>query len=294
MKLTKLSDVRAILAEHDIHPLKTLGQNFLIDANILGIILQTAALNAQDEILEIGAGLGILTEPLTRTAQRVVAVEKDARLCAVLRERLACCSNFHLIEADMLEVDHAALLRSGINKVVANLPYSVGSAILVNLLQCPNAPAQIVITLQQEVAERLAAQPGNRDFGLLSLWSQAHYHVEIRKTISPTCFFPPPRVNSAIIRFVRKASSGLPEAQRAFFYALTKHAFAQRRKQLQNILTDATITIHPTKPAKTAPLIYHLAPASIRTAFAALQLNPRCRPEELGVELWIQLAGHLI
>ena len=204
MKLTRISDVHAILAEWDIRPQKSLGQNFLIDANILGILLDTAGITAGDEVLEIGTGLGVLTEPLARVARRVVTVEKDPRLWPFLKERLKAFPNVELVCGDMLQVDHEALFRSGISKVVANLPYSVGSAILVNLVQAETPPAQLTVTLQQEVAKRLTAKPGHKDFGLLTLWTQLRYDVAIRKTVSPTCFYPAPGVSSTILNLVRQ------------------------------------------------------------------------------------------
>lgn len=305
MKLTRLTDVHAILTEWDIRPQKSLGQNFLIDANILGIMLDTAAIEPEDEVLEIGAGLGVLTESLAKNARRVVTVEKDRRLWPFLKERLEPFSNVELICGDMMAVDHEELFRSGINKVVANLPYSVGCAILVNLVQAETPPAQLTVTLQQEVAARLTAKPGRKDFGLLTLWSQAQYDVVIRKTISPTCFYPTPGVSSAIINFVRrertladtKSPLATPEAgkcqDRHFFYALTKFAFAQRRKQLKTILCDACVACSMIERLRESPVEIHLTTENVLKTFNDLKIDPRARPEELSVEQWCRLANAL-
>lgn len=300
MKLTRISDVHAILAEWDIRPQKSLGQNFLIDANILGIMLDTAGITAGDEVLEIGTGLGVLTEPLARAARRVVTVEKDPRLWPLLKERLQAFPNVELICGDMMKVDHEALFRSGISKVVANLPYSVGSAILVNLVQAATPPKQLTVTLQQEVAKRLIAKPGHNDFGLLTLWTQVRYDVTIRKTVSPTCFYPAPGVSSAIVNLARQEWPADVKAgevfsvqgsvddskDRYFFYALTKFAFAHRRKQLKTILCDANIVAH-------SGIETHLTAEDVLAAFRELGIDPRTRPEDLSVALWRRLAHAL-
>jgi len=304
MKLTRISDVHAIMAEWDIRPQKSLGQNFLIDANILGIMLATADITAGDEVLEIGTGLGVLTEPLARVARRVVTVEKDPRLWPLLKERLKAFPNVELVCGDMMKVDHEALFRSGINKVVANLPYSVGSAILVNLVQAETPPAQLTVTLQQEVAARLTAKPGHKDFGLLTLWTQLRYDVAIRKTVSSTCFYPAPGVSSTILNLVRQERPGDVTTQvfsvrgsvfdrpagkfqdRHFFYALTKFAFAHRRKQLKTILGDANIVTH-------SGIQVQLSAEDVLATFRELGIDPRTRPEDLSVETWRRLAHAL-
>lgn len=311
MKLTRISDVHAILTEWDIRPQKSLGQNFLIDANILEIMLDTAGIKAEDEVLEIGAGLGVLTEPLARMARRVVTVEKDPRLWPLLKERLKAFPNVELICGDMMQVDHEALFRSGIGKVVANLPYSVGSAILVNLVQASTPPAQLTVTLQQEVAARLTAKPGHKDFGLLTLWTQLRYDVAIRKTVSPTCFYPAPGVSSTILNLVRKerptdattevfgvrcAGFDRPmddSKDRQFFYALTKFAFAHRRKQLKTILCDANIRYSASERLGDLAIESHLNTENVFAALQELGIDPRTRPEELSVEQWRRLAHAL-
>jgi 16S rRNA (adenine1518-N6/adenine1519-N6)-dimethyltransferase len=277
MKPTRPSEVRALLEELDFQPLRSLGQNFLIDANILAIMIDAAAIAPDDEILEVGAGLGVLTEPLAEKARRVVTVEKDRRLCAFLEERLKRFPNVELICADMLRLDHEALLASGITQVVANLPYSVGGAILVNFLHARALPRRMTITLQLEVARRLAAAPGHKDYGLLSLWSQLTYTVKIRKIISPSCYYPAPIVRSAILQLVRREPEGLDPADRKFFYALTKFAFTQRRKQLGTVF-------------RAAPVPWNLTATRVETAFKDLDLDLRARPEALSVTDWWRLA----
>ncbi|MBI2438362.1 MAG: ribosomal RNA small subunit methyltransferase A [Lentisphaerae bacterium] len=313
MKLTGPSAVRAFLAEWKVRPQKTLGQNFLVDGNILEIILATAGIKSEDQVLEIGTGLGVLTEPLARAARRVVTVEKDPRMWPLLRQRLQCFPNVELVCQDALKMDLEALLRSGINKVVANLPYSAGSAILVKLLQAQTPPAQLTVMLQQDVALRLTAKPHHKQFGLLALWSQLRYDVAIGKTVSPRCFYPAPAVRSAIINLVRRerpadVTTGevfsvrgsvfnrpMDDCQdRHFFYALTKFAFARRRKQLKTILSSASITVPAqARPGPSPPRQLALAAEDVRKALQELGIDPRARPEDLSVEMWRSLADAL-
>ncbi len=277
MNPTHPSEVRALLAELSFRPRKALGQNFLIDANIRAILLAGAAVAPEDAVLEVGAGLGALTEPLAGLARRVVTVEKDPRLCDYLKQRLQRFPNVELICADMLSLDHEKLLASGITQVVANLPYSVGSAILVNFLQARTPPRRMTLTLQHEVARRLAANPGDKDFGLLSLWSQLSYAVMIRKIVSPTCFYPAPKVRSAILQLNRREPLEPAAAAREYFFALTKFAFSRRRKQLGPALGGASACLQ-------------LTPELVAAAFRDLALDPRSRPEELTVAQWRRLA----
>ncbi len=277
--LTKLSDVRRLIERWNLRPQKPLGQNFLIDANILGILLETAAVSAADRVIEVGPGLGVVTEPLARSAGHVVAVEKDPRLWPLLEERLAPYPNVDLVRGDILELDLERLLGSGIDKVVSNLPYSVGSAILVNFVRAAAPPASLTVTLQQEVADRLTAAPGCKAFGLLTLWTQLRYDVSIRKLVNPGCFYPAPGVRSAILSLKRRAEPDPLPQERAFFYALTKRAFAGRRKQLGTVLAQA-------------------GPALARAAregapWREAGIDPRTRPEELGVSDWLRLSRAL-
>ncbi len=292
MKLTSLADVRALLAEHDIQPRKTLGQNFLIDANILEILLATADVTSADAVLEVGAGLGVLTEPLARAARRVVAVEKDPRLWPLLEARLAAFPNVTLLRADMLAVDHETLLRTGITRAVGNLPYSAGSAILVNLVRAAAPPARMTVTLQEEVARRLTAAPSSKAFGLLTLWCRLRYDIVPRKTVSPTCFYPAPSIRSVILALTRRATPDPPPPVRALFYALTKFAFARRRKQLRTIFVDAAVPVPPLPSAAgaTPPAVLRLDRGSLLATFASLGRDPRARPEDLDADAWRALA----
>jgi 16S rRNA (adenine1518-N6/adenine1519-N6)-dimethyltransferase len=273
MKLTKPSDVRTLLAALDFHPSRELGQNFLIDANILNILLDAAELTQRDQVLEVGPGLGVLTEGLLHRAGRVCAVEKDGRLFQWLEKKFAAFPSLGILHADILDVDLAALLAQGVNKCVANLPYSVASRFLVDLLNTPLPPERIVVTVQLEVAERFAATPGTHDFGLVSVLAQLAYAVRIHKRISPTCFWPPPEVTSAILVLERRVAPLAVVANRAALLHLLKYCFSKRRKQLGTILREEFSTAEK--------------------VLGALGIPATTRPEQLSPVEWARLCAAL-
>lgn len=271
LKLTKPSDVAALLQARGIKPNKVLGQNFLIDQNILRIIVDAGELTKDDVVFEIGPGLGVLTAPLLERAGRVIAVEKDSGLHALLRDRYANEPRIELIHADVMDVSLPELLARGITKVVANLPYAVGTRILVDLFEQPNGPQRYVVTVQKEVGDRLAAKPSSDDYGLLALLAQLDHEVKVHKVVSNGCFFPPPQIKSAIVVIQRLAKPRVDLLDRAKFKSLLKLAFSQRRKQIATIL-------HGFTPDPAA-------------ALAAANLDPRERPENISIQVWGLLAN---
>lgn len=237
MNPTRPSDVAALLRELDFVPSRVLGQNFLIDGNILSIILESASVTPVDQVLEIGAGLGVLTTPLLDRAGTVTAVEKDDRLFAYLQTALGGHAGLSLVHADVLDLDLPAMVAAGITRVVANLPYGVASRVLVELALAPSPPTAMVITVQKEVADRLAAPPGGKTYGALSVFAQLAYRATIRKTIRPSCFLPPPQIDSALVVLRRRDPAPSPAPAR--FRDMVKHVFSQRRKQLGTIFRQA-------------------------------------------------------
>ena len=264
--LTRPSEVRALLTQLDFHPSRILGQNFLIDRNILNILLEAAALRPGDAVVEVGPGLGVLTGALLERAATVAAVEKDRRLAAYLRQRFADSPKLTLLESDVLDCDFAALFpRAGL-KLVANLPYAVAARLLVELTAILHPPALIVVTIQREVADRLVAAPGSDDYGLLSILMQRHYAIETVKHIAPSCFWPPPEVQSSISKLeLRPAPLGGPADELAL-RALLRHAFSRRRKTMARSLRD-------------------LVPDPL-PALAAAGIPPAERAEQVPPETW--------
>jgi len=280
MNLTSVSQVHDILDDLGIRPSKALGQSFLIDKNILGILIKTARLSGDDQVLEVGPGLGVVTEQLLRRVRSVTAVEKDGRLFDFLVRRFRGEPVLKLLHKDALDLDIGDLVKSGVNKVVSNLPYYAGSRILINLVTADAAPPQIVVTIQREVAERLTARPGRRDCGMLSVWSNLIYRANLVKTVSPSCFWPQPEVRSAVVSMTAHGRFSLEPEQKRVFYRVTKHAFTHRRKQMTTILSRAPCTLN-------------VCAERGRKLMNELHIEARARPENLTIDNWCALARSL-
>jgi 16S rRNA (adenine1518-N6/adenine1519-N6)-dimethyltransferase len=229
------AEIRAILRRHDLHLKKRLGQHFLASAAILDRIVARAELSPRDAVLEVGAGLGTLTRRLAEQAGCVVAVEVDETLIPALREATAPYPHVRIVRADVLRLDLPSLFPAGfVRKVVSNLPYRIASTLIVRLLEEVGGLERLVLTVQREVAERLVAAPGTKDYGLLTLLVRYRAHAEVAERIPPTAFLPPPRVESAVV--VLRPHAPPEVADEALLFRLVRAAFAQRRKQLRNAL----------------------------------------------------------
>jgi 16S rRNA (adenine1518-N6/adenine1519-N6)-dimethyltransferase len=233
--LVKLSEIKQILAEADLQLTKSLGQNFLHDQNQIARIMAAAEVEATDRVLEIGPGLGPLTQRLIERAGHVLAVEKDRRLFEIIRETFAGAGNLELVCGDALEY-----LKNNRDwedwKLVSNLPYSVASPMLVELAQADAPPRRMVATLQIEVAQRINAQAGSKHYGILSLLLQLGYESRGWFKIPAPCFFPAPKVDSACITLVRRATPLLERQLDGLFSKIVKRSFSQRRKMIFKLL----------------------------------------------------------
>src|SRR5476651_2033541 len=285
-----LTEIRSLLAKRDIQLTRSLGQNFLHDQNQLRKIVEVAEIKPTDKILEIGPGLGPLTELLLEKAGEVLAIEMDARLVDFLAER------FELAKGERFDVGQASRLSPSDNapgegatsvlhllhddalaflkreprdwsdwKLVANLPYSVASPILVELAAGPRAPKLIVATLQLEVAKRLMAQADDDNYGMLTLLVQIDFEPCASFKIPPECFFPSPDVDSACVCHVRRATPLLPENLRPPFVKIVKRGFSQRRKMMLKLLKQ------------------DWAADKLASAFAELKISPQERAEKLSL-----------
>src|SRR5579872_263117 len=221
----KLTEMKQFLASGQIQLTKSLGQNFLHDANQLRRIVEAAALSKNDRVLEIGPGLGPLTGLLVAQAGEVLAIEKDRRLFEFLQTRFAGAANLHLLHDDALHYLRRERRDWTGWKLAANLPYSVASPILVELAQAERGPQRMVATLQWEVANRLVAQAGDADYGVLSLLVQLHYEPQGSFKISADCFFPAPDVDSACVVLTRRERPLLSGGETARFERLVKTGF---------------------------------------------------------------------
>ena len=273
----KLTEMRELLAKRDIQLTKSLGQNFLHDANQLERIAAAGELNATDKVLEIGPGLGPLTELLLKKAGQVLAIELDGRLVDFLQERYTAQlaaetgPQLELHHDDALKYLQRELRDWSEWKLVANLPYSVASPILVELAAGARAPKMIVVTLQLEVAQRLMAPTDDDHYGILTLLVQLDFQPRGWFKIPPGCFFPAPEVDSACVCLVRRAMPLLAEEQREPFRRIVKKAFSQRRKMMLKLLKQ------------------DWPKEKLEAAFAELQISPMERAEKLSLEQFVAL-----
>ncbi|MFZ5590786.1 MAG: 16S rRNA (adenine(1518)-N(6)/adenine(1519)-N(6))-dimethyltransferase RsmA [Bacillota bacterium] len=237
--LTAPSRVQALMQKYGLKARKSLGQNFLVDQNIVQKIVDAAGLTPSDTVVEIGPGLGVLTARLAQKASRVIAVEIDQHLIPVLQENLAAAGNVQLVHGDALRTDFAALTGGVPFTVVANLPYYITTPLLFHLLESGYPIRRLVLMVQDEVADRLAAPPGNKQYGALSVMVQYYTRVEYMFKVPRTVFIPRPGVDSAVVRLEKRETPAVPVPDEALFQRLVRGAFAQRRKTLANALAAA-------------------------------------------------------
>ncbi len=225
-----------LLDELGLHPSRKLGQNFLIDANLLDWTIRTAAPQPGEPILEIGPGTGVLTGRLIESGARVTAVELDHRLAEWIRKSYGGTPDFRLVQGDACDVDYAALMGPEADfRCIANLPYAVSSVIIARFLELPKPPRELYVLLQIEMADRLRAAVGTKDYNALTVQVQAEYEVQVLRRIAPAVFFPPPEVDSAYVRF-RRRENAPDAARRAALREIVRLAFSQRRKQMRKLL----------------------------------------------------------
>jgi len=250
---------------------KSLGQHFLIDPNIVRKIVRLAELQPGEMVLEIGAGRGVLTEALLGVSGSVVAIEVDPALCAHLRALLGHHSNLKLIEGDAMAFDFV-LAEPFV--VVANLPYYLSTPLLFRLFQVRQHISRMVLMLQEEVVARLAAPPGGKDYGVLSIAAQFRCEVRQAFRVSASCFHPPPRIGSAVAFLTPLSRPRVAVRDEAVFFKLVRAGFAHRRKALLNSLRDEGFDTNRT-----------------RTAMAEAGIDPGRRAETLGIEEFAGLAN---
>jgi 16S rRNA (adenine1518-N6/adenine1519-N6)-dimethyltransferase len=266
-----LSEMKRALMAGDIQLTKSLGQNFLHDGNQLRRIVAAADLRPDDKVLEIGPGLGPLTELLATQAGQVLALEKDQRLAEFTRARLAGMSNLTLLHCDALDYLRQEPRDWTDWKLVANLPYSVASPLLVELTQEGKGPSRMVATLQLEVARRLSARTNDDDYGILTLLLQLDYAAGDWFRIPGSCFFPEPDVDSACVNLQRRPAPLLPQELRQRYARIVKRGFSQRRKMFRKLLRQDW-------PVE-----------SLDRAFAELNLSHQIRAEAVSLPQFVEL-----
>lgn len=278
---------RAIMEKYGIHTKKGFGQNFLTDLNVLKNIVSAAEITRDDNVIEIGPGIGALTEQLAQAAGEVLALEIDQDLIPVLAEVLAPYDNVTVLNQDVLQANLPELIKQQFTdpsrpiKVVANLPYYITSPILMNLLAAPVDWAAICVMMQKEVAQRLTAQPGTKQYGALTLAIEYQMTAEIAFNVSQRVFVPAPNVDSAIV-VLKPRTTPLPVQlfNKQKLFGFIRGCFAHRRKSLWNNL-QATIGKQPAVKEK------------MQAILTALAISPQTRPERLTLEQFIELANAL-
>lgn len=242
--LGNISGTLDVLKKYNFNFQKRFGQNFLIDSHILEKIISAAEITKEDCILEIGPGIGTMTQYLAESAGEVIAVEIDKSLIPILEDTLSGYDNVTIINQDILKVDIAKLVLEKNNgkpiKVVANLPYYITTPIIMGLFESHVPLKNITIMVQKEVADRMQVGPRTKDYGALSLAVQYYARPEMVTYVSPSCFIPKPNVGSAVIRLERYQNPPVEVADEAFLFRLIRAAFQQRRKTLANGIGNAS------------------------------------------------------
>ncbi|WP_027339757.1 16S rRNA (adenine(1518)-N(6)/adenine(1519)-N(6))-dimethyltransferase RsmA [Halonatronum saccharophilum] len=276
MKIANRQRTKDILQKHNIKLKKSLGQNFLTDNNILDKIVAEANLSSEDSVIEVGPGIGALTERMSEAAKEVVAVELDNRLIPVLNEIFEEQDNVSIIHGDALEVDFDSLI-DGDYKVVANLPYYITTPIIMRFLEESSGAKEIVVMVQKEVGERMVASPGGKDYGILSIAVQYYTEAEIAFGVPSSVFIPRPKVDSAIVSLKVLDYPRAKVEDEDFFFKVVKSAFHQRRKTVRNSLSKAPFLSVPRD--------------IIDQALEEVEIDPRRRAEKISVEKFIELSN---
>lgn len=276
---------RAILEKYGFSFKKSLGQNFLIDTNILRKIVESANINTQTGVIEIGPGIGALTEQLAKQAKKVISFEIDQRLIPILNETLSSYPNVKIIHEDILKADVRKAIEDELAEVekimvVANLPYYITTPIIMKLLEEQLPISGLVMMLQKEVADRMSAKPGTKNYGSLSIAVQYYTKAEIVMTVPKTVFVPQPNVDSAVIKLTMREHPLVKVINENFFFFITKSCFAQRRKTLLNNLTSQL----PEGKEKKDTILKILN---------EINIDPARRGESLTIEEFAQLSNEL-
>ena len=285
MRIADYSVTKAVLERHGFTFKKSFGQNFLTDTNILQKIVDTAEIDDQVNVIEIGPGIGALTEFLAERAAEVMAFEIDHRLVPILADTLRDFDNVTVVNEDILKVDLAQYIQNFKNpdlpiKVVANLPYYITTPILMHLIESGIPFSEFVVMMQKEVADRISAQPNTKAYGSLSIAVQYYMTAKVAFIVPRTVFVPAPNVDSAILKMVRRPEPAVAVEDESFFFKVSKASFTHRRKTLWNNLTGY---FGKTEEVK----------GKLTKALDQAGLSPSVRGEALSLEEFASLADAL-
>jgi 16S rRNA (adenine1518-N6/adenine1519-N6)-dimethyltransferase len=261
----------ALLSSFGIKPKKQLGQNFIVQKSALEQVLAAASLGENEQILEIGAGLGALTLELARRNHHIVAVEYDQRLIPILHSVLAGYESVNVVHGDILHLDLKELLFRSEYQVVANIPYQITSAVIRKLMETPYPARSVILTIQREVAERIIAKPGN--LSLLALSVQLFGQPKIHSHIPARAFYPQPKVESSVLRIDMDLQPKIPAEDLNIFFRIAKAGFSQKRKQLRNALAGGM----------------RISTQKVEEIMVRADLSPTRRAQELDLGEWQRL-----
>jgi 16S rRNA (adenine1518-N6/adenine1519-N6)-dimethyltransferase len=270
-----LSEIRKLLNDEDIMLTKSLGQTFMHDQNQLRKIVALAKLAPDDSVIEIGPGLGPLTELLLEAVGQVTAIETDRRLIKLLEKQFAKRKNLTLQHADAMKIVRKTEFDWSEHKLVANLPYSIASPLLIDLAASAGRPSAMIVTLQLEVVRRMLARPGSREYGVLALLIGLHYAAGEWFTIPRGSFYPEPNVDSGCIELLRRETQLLPPELCPVFKKIVKRVFGERRKKMMKLLNR------------------DWPEAAVAEAFDALGLDEKIRAERVTLEQFTELTQRL-
>ncbi len=258
------------MKKYGFFPKKRLGQHFLVDPNILDKVVRTAQVGREDVVLEVGPGLGGMTLVLAREAKKVIAVEVDAKLAAILRQKTTGHLNVEVVEGDILKLDFKRFFEKEGHtvKVVANLPYQISTPLLFRFIESKEVFSAFTLMLQKEVAERMAAPPGKKEYGPLSIFIQLFLDLSVRFFIKPSSFFPPPKVESAVVHMTWKQKPVIEEEEEEWFKRVVRACFGYRRKTLINALKHSELSL----------------PEFTESRMKEIGIDPQRRPETLTIE----------
>lgn len=278
--VTMALNTKELIKKYGIKLTKSLGQNFLTDDNVVRRIVDTAEITKDDLVMEIGPGIGSMTGELASRAGKVIAVEIDKYLIPALKDNLKEFSNLEIINQDIMKVNVREITDSGHNmrmKVAANLPYYITTPIIMKLLEEENDIELMVFMVQKEVAQRMVAKPGGKDYGALSVAVQYYAQPEIVFDVPPHCFVPQPEVDSTIIKLKKNTTPPVSLKDKDMFFKVVKASFGQRRKTLLNALTNSGG--------------FNKSKEEIREILINLNINENARGETLSIEQFASLSN---
>ncbi len=282
-KLSSPQILKGIIGKHGFRFNKNLGQNFLIDSNILQIIAEASAMDKDACVIEIGPGVGVLTQVLAEKSKKVIAIEIDSHLIPILEETLSGYNNVKIINKDILKVDMNRLISEEFDKsevkVIANLPYYITTPIIMNLLENRINLSSIIVMVQKEVAERFVASPGGKDYGAISLAVQYYTQPRIIAKVPPDCFMPRPKVESMIVRLDVLSEPPVKANDEKKFFSVIKAAFGQRRKTLINALYNSGL--------------FKMSKDEMKELLNKIGLKDNCRGETLSITQFSELSNSI-